>query len=81
MELGYVNLSNQTTQLMFQIFSQRYEKGSIIVTSNLEFADWAQVFHDERMTVAIIDRLVHNSKIVSFNGPSYRYRYQQEKTG
>ena len=80
-ELGYVKLSNQTTQLMFQIFSERYEKGSILVTSNLEFADWANVFHDERMTAAIIDRLIHNSKIVPFNGPSYRYRYQQKKTG
>ena len=45
---------------MFQIFLQRYEKGSILVTSNLEFADWAKVFHDERMTAAIIDRLINN---------------------
>lgn len=75
-ELGYVKLSNQATQLMFQIFSERYEKGSILVTTNLEFADWAKVFHDERMTAAIIDRLIHNSKIVLFNGPSYRYRNQ-----
>lgn len=78
-ELGYVKLSNQATQLMFQIFSERYEKGSILITTNLEFAEWAKIFHDERMTAAIIDRLIHNSKIVLFNGESYRYRNQQEK--
>lgn len=79
-ELGYVKLSNQATQLMFQIFSERYEKGSILVTTNLEFAEWANIFHDERMTAAIIDRLIHNSKIILFNGESYRYRDQQEKS-
>ena len=78
-ELGFVELSNQATQLMFQIFSERYEKSSIFLTSNLEFAEWAKVFHDERMTAAIIDRLIHNSKIVLFNGSSYRYLDQQKK--
>ena len=73
-ELGYVELSADTTQLMFQIFSERYEKGSIIVTTNLEFKEWTKVFHDERMTTAIIDRLIHNSKIIMCNGPSYRYK-------
>ncbi len=73
-ELGYVELSRQTTQLMFQIFSERYEKGSILITTNLEFAEWTSIFHDERMTAAILDRLIHNSKILLFNGESYRYR-------
>lgn len=76
-ELGYVELSHQTTQLMFQVFSERYEKGSIIVTTNLEFAEWTSIFHDERMTAAILDRLIHNSKILLFNGESYRYRVQK----
>lgn len=76
-ELGYVELSRQTTQLMFQIFSERYERGSILVTTNLEFAEWTSIFHDERMTAAILDRLIHNSKIVLFNGESYRYRMQK----
>jgi DNA replication protein DnaC len=65
---------------MFQMFSERYEKGSILVTTNLEFAEWARVFHDERITAAIIDRLIHNSKIILFNGESYRYRNHQKKT-
>ncbi len=78
-ELGYVELSHQTTQLMFQIFSERYEKGSIVVTTNLEFAEWTSIFHDERMTAAILDRLIHNSKILLFNGESYRFRVQKSK--
>lgn len=79
-ELGYVELSADTTQLMFQIFSERYEKGSIIVTTNLEFKEWAKVFHDERMTTAIIDRLIHNSKIITCNGPSYRFKQKTQET-
>ncbi|HZK28013.1 MAG TPA: IS21-like element helper ATPase IstB [Thermoclostridium sp.] len=76
-ELGYVELSRQTTHLMFQIFSERYERGSIIITTNLEFAEWTSIFHDGRMTAAILDRLIHNSKIILFNGESYRYRVQK----
>lgn len=79
-ELGYIKLSNETTQLMFQIFSERYEKGSILVNTNLEFAEWAKIFNDERMTAAIIDRLIHNSKIVLFNGDSYRFRSQKNES-
>ena len=71
-ELGYVQLSEVTTQLMFQVISDRYEHGSIIISSNLEFSEWTKIFHDERMTAAILDRLVHNSHIVLFKGPSYR---------
>lgn len=78
-ELGYVELSHSTTQLMFQIFSERYEKGSIIVSTNLEFREWPKVFQDERMTTAIIDRLIHNSNIITFNGESFRYRSQKEE--
>lgn len=77
-ELGYIELSHMTTQLMFQIFSERYEKGSIIVTTNLEFREWPKIFKDERMTTAIIDRLIHNSTIVTFNGESFRYKSQCE---
>ncbi|HZK26520.1 MAG TPA: IS21-like element helper ATPase IstB [Thermoclostridium sp.] len=76
-ELGYVELSRQTTQLMFQVFSERYERGSILITTNLEFAQWTGIFHDERMTAAILDRLIHNGKIVLFNGESYRYLMQK----
>lgn len=77
-ELGYIELSDSTTQLMFQIFSERYEKGSIIVTTNLEFREWPKIFQDERMTTAIIDRLIHNSNIITFNGESFRYKTQKQ---
>lgn len=77
-ELGYVEMSHQTAQLMFQIFSEKCERGSIIVTSNLEFTEWSNIFQDERMTAAILDRLIYNSKIILFDGDSYRYRTQQK---
>jgi DNA replication protein DnaC len=77
-ELGYVKLSPQTTQLLFQVFSDRYEKGSILITTNLEFSEWADIFNDERMTAAILDRLIHNSRIILFNGESYRFRKHKE---
>jgi len=79
-ELGYVSLSNKTTQLLFQIFSERYERGSIIVNTNLEFGQWGNIFHDEPMTAAIIDRLIHNSKILTFIGESYRFKSRQAST-
>ena len=77
-ELGFVTLSNKTTQLLFQIFSERYEKGSIVVTSNLEFGEWGNIFNDEIMAAAIIDRLIHNSAIKSFKGQSYRLFSKQQ---
>ena len=77
-ELGFVTLSNRTTQLLFQVFSERYEKGSIIVTSNLEFSEWGNIFNDEIMAAAIIDRLIHNSAIKSFKGQSYRLFSKQQ---
>ena len=76
-ELGYVSLSQKSTQLLFQVFSERYEKGSIIVTSNLEFGEWGNIFNDEIMAAAIIDRLIHNSIIKSFKGQSYRLLNRQ----
>jgi len=55
------------------------DRGSILLNSNLEFKEWVNIFHDERMTTAIIDRLIHNSRIVLFNGESYRYKVQKMK--
>lgn len=78
-ELGYVSLSHRSTQLLFQVFSERYEKGSIMITSNLEFGEWGNIFNDEIMAAAIIDRLIHNSIVKSFKGPSYRLLSRQEK--
>jgi DNA replication protein DnaC len=71
-ELGYVPLSPTGAELLFEVFSQRYERGSTIVTSNLPFEEWTSVFGAERLTGALLDRLTHHVHILSMNGESYR---------
>jgi DNA replication protein DnaC len=77
-ELGYVPLSPTGAELLFEVFSQRYERGSIIVTSNLPFEEWTSVFGSERLTGALLDRLTHHVHILELNGDSYRLK--QSKT-
>ena len=71
-ELGYVPLSPTGAELLFETFSQRYERGSTIVTSNLPFDEWTSTFGDERLTGALLDRLTHHVHILEMNGQSYR---------
>jgi DNA replication protein DnaC len=71
-ELGYVPLSPTGAELLFEVFSQRYERGSTIVTSNLPFDEWTSVFGSERLTGALLDRLTHHVHILEMNGDSYR---------
>ena len=71
-ELGYVPLSPTGAELLFEVFSQRYERGSTIVTSNLPFDEWTSVFGSERLTGALLDRLTHHVHILEMNGESYR---------
>jgi DNA replication protein DnaC len=73
-ELGYVPLSPTAAELLFEVFSQRYERGSILVTSNLPFEDWTSVFGSERLTGALLDRLTHHVHILELNGDSYRLK-------
>ena len=73
-ELGYVPLSPTGAELLFEVFSQRYERGSTIVTSNLPFEDWTSVLGSERLTGALLDRLTHHVSILAMNGDSYRLR-------
>ena len=73
-ELGYVPFSKTGAELLFQFCSTRHELGSIIVTTNLEFDKWPEVFGDVRMTEALIDRLTHRADIHVMNGESYRFR-------
>ena len=73
-ELGYVPLSQVGAELLFEVFSQRYERGSVIVTSNLPFEEWPSVFRSERLTGALLDRLTHHVHILEMNGESYRLR-------
>lgn len=72
-ELGYVPLG-EGGKLLFQFISQRYERGSLIITSNLEFSRWIEVFGDPALTTALLDRLTHHSHILLFDGESYRFR-------
>jgi len=73
-ELGYVSLSRGGVELLFRVFADRYERASMLVTSNLTFSEWNQIFQGERMTAALLDRLTHHCHIVEMNGESYRFR-------
>lgn len=73
-ELGYLSFSRVGAELLFQVFADRYERASILITSNLPFGDWGQVFQGERMTAALLDRLTHRCHIFEMNGESYRFR-------
>ena len=78
-ELGYVPLSQTGAELLFEVFSQRYERGSTIVTSNLPFDEWTSVFASERLTGALLDRLTHHVHILEMNGESYRLRQSKRR--
>lgn len=71
-EIGFVPLHKEAAELLFQVISDCYERKSLIITSNLEFSQWNTVFGDNRLTAALIDRLVHHSHIVIFSDESYR---------
>jgi len=78
-ELGYLSFSRAGAELLFQVFADRYERRSLLITSNLAFSDWGQIFQRERMTAALLDRLTHrhliqHRAIFEMNGESYRFR-------
>ena len=77
-ELGFVPLSKTGAELLFEVISQRYERGSIVITSNLPFDEWTEVFGSERLTGAILDRLTHHVHILEMNGDSYRLRQSRQ---
>jgi DNA replication protein DnaC len=78
-ELGFIPFTSTGAQLMFQFCSALYERVALIVTTNLKFADWTQLFGDERLTVALLDRLTHKAHILEFVGESYRFRERQQR--
>ncbi len=73
-ELGYLSFSRTGAELLFQVFADRYERKSLLITSNLAFSDWGQIFQGERMTAALLDRLTHHCHIFEMNAESYRFR-------
>ena len=77
-ELGSVPLSKTRSELPFEVFSQRYERGSTLVTSNLPFDEWTEVFGSQRLAGALLDRLTHHVHILEMNGESYRLKQSRQ---
>ena len=73
-EWGYVPLDREGSQLLFQVISECYERKSLIITTNLEFSRWVNIFYDKNMTTAMVDRLVHHSHLLIFDGDSWRMK-------
>jgi DNA replication protein DnaC len=73
-ELGFIPFSTLGAQLIFQFCAALYERVALILTTNLKFADWTQVFGDEKLTLALLDRLTHRAHILEFSGESYRFK-------
>ena len=81
LELGYLSFSRTGAELLFQVFAERYERRSLLLTSNLAFSEWGQVFQGERMTAALLDRLTHRCHIFEMRGESYRFREAMKEKG
>lgn len=75
-EVGYLPLDRSDANLVFQMISKRYENGPIILTSNKSFSEWGQVFCDDVLATAILDRVLHHCEVLSINGPSYRLKHR-----
>jgi len=73
-ELGYIPFSKEGAELLFQVLAERHEKDSVMITTNLGFADWTQVFGDPVMTAALLDRLTHKAHIINCTWDSYRLK-------
>ena len=71
-EVGFITLHKEASELVFQVISDCYEQKSLIITSNLEFSQWNTIFGNDKLTAAMIDRLIHHSHILVFSGPSHR---------
>lgn len=78
-ELGFVPLSKTGAELLFELISQRYERGATLITSNLPFDEWTEVFGSERLTGALLDRLTHHVTILEMNGESYRLKQSRSQ--
>jgi DNA replication protein DnaC len=79
-DIGYVQQSREEMEVLFGLLADRYERGSVMVTSNLAFSDWEKIFRDPMTTAAAIDRLVHHSVILELNLPSYRLEQAKRRT-
>jgi DNA replication protein DnaC len=73
-EVGYLPLERADANRFFQLVNRRYTRGSLLVTSNKRVSEWAELFGDEVLAAAILDRLLHDAEVLTINGPSYRLR-------
>lgn len=80
-ELGYLAFDNRNADLLFQVVSRRYEKKSLVLTTNLAFSDWPTVFPNATCVTALIDRVIHHADIIAIEGESYRLREAKARTG
>jgi DNA replication protein DnaC len=80
-ELGYIPFSKEGSELLFQVLAERHEKGSVMITTNLGFADWTQIFGDPVMTAALLDRLTHKAHIINCTWESYRLKQSLKERG
>jgi DNA replication protein DnaC len=78
-ELGYLNLPDGAAELVFQVISERNERGSLIVTTNLPFGEWTKVFPDPRLAKAVVDRITHKAHIIDTGEESWRFRHGLER--
>ena len=78
-EVGFVPFSQRGAQMLFAFISQKYLRGSLVITSNLPFANWTEVFGDHRLTSALLDRLTHHCHILEFTGESFRFRQSLQR--
>lgn len=80
-DIGYVQQNRDEMEVLFTLLAERYETGSVMITSNLAFSQWERIFKDPMTTAAVIDRLVHHSVILELNMPSYRMESAKQKKG
>jgi DNA replication protein DnaC len=80
-DIGYVQQTREEMEVLFTLLAERYERGSVMITSNLPFSQWERVFKDPTTTAAVIDRLVHHSIILELNVESYRLKHSQDRRG
>ncbi len=78
-EVGYFPYEKEASEMFFQFISERYERGSLIITTNLPFSKWSEIFYTDRITTAILDRIVHYGKAIEMNGESYRFSQSLSK--
>jgi len=80
-DLSYLSFSRQQSELLFQVISERAERASLIISTNLEFSKWVQFFGDPMLTAALVDRVTHRAHILNMNGESYRLKESRAKHG